>query len=203
MSILVVNKVDGFQFYESMNKAMKTNKHSGYVDIYHPEDYDKIKTFLLINDGIAGLAITNEGNIISIFKDTNRKEFDHAMDSLMPLAIMYGGTHMNCYGDWLAKNYMKHGFIPIARCKFDETYASKYWDYEKYGRPDIYFHIESTNDLDTLVKNTSQFSDNDFYSRKELLPYMSYEEGIKYTSLLLKNKTLVRNNQNDERGFER
>lgn len=203
MSIYVVNKVDGSLFYESMNKAMRTNKHSEYADIYNPEDYDKIKTFLLINDGIAGLAITNEGNIISIFKDTSRKDFRNALNSLMPLAIMYGGTHMNCYGDWLAKNYMRYGFIPIARCKFDDTRASSCWNYEKYGRPDIYFLMETTNDLDTLVKRSFQFSDDDFYKRKELLPYMSYEDGIKYTSLKLQSKTLVRDNQNDERGFER
>lgn len=191
--ISIARKVNGFEFYKAMNIAMKSNERSEFVNLYFPEEYEKMETLLLIDDGIAGVAVTCDKNIVSIYKNTTKKDLNGAIDLLLPLAIMHGGNHMDCYGEWLALKYMQNGFVPIARCKFDDDYASKYWNYERDGRPDIYFLVRFTNNLESIVKGKAEFDDTYFELIKNSLPYMTYEEGLNYQTTMINDISCVNN----------
>ena len=184
MSILVAKKEDGVSFYDAMKKALSNNKRAQFVDLKTAEEYSSMNYLLLIDDGLAGIAITQTNEIVSIFKD-QVNPLKNAIDILLPLAVINGGTHMNCYGDFLAKQYMKNGFVPIARCKFDRACAVPTWDYERDGEPDIYFLVRFTSNLDALVKECSNFDSSYFDYLKSSLPYMDYESGLEYAEKMV------------------
>jgi hypothetical protein len=54
------------QFHKAISKSLKGNKHSSSVFVYPIEEYKNSRLFLT-NDGKAGVAITKDGDIISVF----------------------------------------------------------------------------------------------------------------------------------------
>ena len=185
MKIIKVRNVDSNDFYNTFKEVKTNNNRSDFVDLLSKEEYEKMKTLVLFDDNLAGFAIENNGNIVSIFKDTNRTDFENALDSLMPIAVIHGGTRMDCYGEWLAKKYMKHGFVPVAKVMFNEEYASKSWNYERDGKPDIYFLIRFTNNIDNLIKECAHFDEEWFDYINSYLPYMEYDEAANYSQELI------------------
>ena len=95
MKIIKVRNVDSNDFYNTFKEVKTNNNRSDFVDLLSEEEYEKMKTLVLFDDNLAGFAIENNGNIVSIFKDTNRTDFENALDSLMPIAVIHGGTHMD------------------------------------------------------------------------------------------------------------
>ena len=124
--------------------------------------------------------ISSQLDLISLFEHSEKGKDISSLNLLIPVAVMNGGVRMNCYGDYLAKRYMSHGFVPVARCKFDDSQAMEGWNYELNGRPDIYFLVRFTSNIDTLVKECASFDDSYFEFIKDSLPYMDYEEAKEY-----------------------
>ena len=70
--------------------------------------------------------------------------------------------------------------VSITICKFNDDYAPRDWNYELNGRPDLYFLVRFTNNIDALVRESALFNDSYFDYIKDSLPYMNYEDAINY-----------------------
>ena len=80
-------------------------------------------------DGYAGGLIKNpNSSATGVIRGVTRKWLEN------------GATHLEAYATFLEPAYMKEGFVPVARLKFDENLAPEGWDAENSplkGRPDL------------------------------------------------------------------
>ena len=114
----------GQAFVDALERA-KTNleERGEYVDVHTAEDYANARTFLS-EDGLAGFAITKEGEIVSVFADPAAKlsDFRGRGRAMIELAKQLGGTHLNCYDVGLPNYYQAHGFKETNRYKWDDEF---------------------------------------------------------------------------------
>lgn len=55
------------QFYNAIGKAKESNPHGAFVTQHSIEEYSKMRRLFLTMDETAGIAITQDNNIVSIF----------------------------------------------------------------------------------------------------------------------------------------
>lgn len=91
--------------------------------------YEGIRCFLT-EDGKAGVAVTPDGDIVSLFSSARG---DHRMETLVPFAIEMGGRKCDCYGGGLQNLYARFGARAVGLVEFNEKYAPPDWrpGYEK------------------------------------------------------------------------
>lgn len=122
------------EFYEAIGKAKQANKYGTFVTQHTVDEYRKMRLFITL-DGKAGIAITEDNNIVSIF---NGGEKRGALKTLLPVAIKNGGKKLDNYNSSkLSAMYEFYGFIPVSRVKFNPQFAPDDWNYERDGEPDI------------------------------------------------------------------
>jgi hypothetical protein len=86
-------------------------------------------------DGVdAGVTVTDDGEIAGLFNDS---PISGLGEVLLYKAIDEGGDHLNCFEGFLSEWYEDHGFEIVNRIPWDDEYAPRGWDYEKFGRPDV------------------------------------------------------------------
>lgn len=90
---------------------------------------------MTINDNKGGYAIKSDGELISVF---NYGEKGQGV-KLIKDAIKNGATKLNTFDGFLPEYYKQFGFKEVKRIKWNDKYAPKNWDYEKFGRPDIVY----------------------------------------------------------------
>lgn len=99
------------------------------------EDLKNHKIILSV-DGKVGAVVSPEGDIQNVFNNGGPK--GAGQDALYE-AIRQGGTHLDCFDDYLPGLYNNFGFEETGRMKFNRDYAPEGWDYDKYGEPDVVF----------------------------------------------------------------
>lgn len=146
-------------YSSSMSTAVKgmsttDNKINLQVDEVSLEDAKKIvedggKLFMT-KDGKSGAYVKADGYMGGLFKDptSNLKEVGEV---LQQARIEAGGKYFDAYGTKLEDIYIKNGFVPVARVKFDEKFAPEGWDAEGSplkDRPDnVYFAYDPNSDV--------------------------------------------------------
>lgn len=126
------------EFHDAIIKAKKENPNGWMVDAHEISDYEN-NLCLLTEDGKSGIAITKDGDIISVFSSVAR---DSRLEKLMQMAIAAGGKALDCYylvgEDGTIKGlpdlYARFGFKVDATTPFNEEFA-----------PDDYRNWESTS----------------------------------------------------------
>ena len=166
------------QFHKAISKSLKGNKHSSSVFVYPIEEYKNSRLFLT-NDGKAGVAITKDGDIISVFSYGEGK---NRVAQLLVNAIKDGGVSLDHYDTRLTNIYSQFGFVPVARVKFDRAEAPKTWDYELYkdynkGEPDVIAMAYNGGDPNTLFERVGKFGDVNELLKKT--PYVDTWEQAK------------------------
>lgn len=116
------------------------------VDTHSRKAYKGMKAFLS-TDGLMGVAITKDGDIVSVF---SRSKSRNAVNKLIAFAVANGGRKLDAYGGGLQNMYARLGGKMHARVKFDEQYAPKGWD--KKSRYDV-VAMSMPKSLDALVKS--------------------------------------------------
>lgn len=97
-------------------------------------------TCLELFDGDGFVAITEEGEIVSVLKKYGSK-VTNFMSHAFANAMAVGGSKLDCYDcENLGPSYSKRGFIPICRISFD-CYCSHPNMIRYYGEPDIIFYM--------------------------------------------------------------
>jgi len=166
------------QFHKAISKSLKGNKHSSSVFVYPIEEYKNSRLFLT-NDGKAGVAITKDGDIISVFSYGEGK---NRVAQLLVNAVKDGGVSLDHYDTRLTNIYSQFGFVPVARVKFDRAEAPKTWDYELYkdynnGEPDVIAMAYNGGDPNTLYKRVGKFGNVNELLKKT--PYVNTWEQAK------------------------
>ena len=166
------------QFHKAISKSLKGNKHSSSVFVYPIKEYKNSRLFLT-NDGKAGVAITKDGDIISVFSYGEGK---NRVAQLLVNAVKEGGISLDHYDTRLTDIYSLFGFVPVAKVKFDRAEAPKTWDYELYkkynnGEPDVIAMAYNGGDPNTLYKRVGKFGNvNDLLKKT---PYVNTWEQAK------------------------
>lgn len=79
----------------------------------------------LTKDGFAGGYVTKDGYMGGLFKNPN-SSLKNASEVIQNIRTQLGGTHFDSYSN-NEELYIKNGFEPVARVKFDEKLAPKNW----------------------------------------------------------------------------
>lgn len=167
---------DASFFYESIGKAKQNNSHGAFVEQHNIDDYANMK--LLIGDsGHVGVAVTQDGNIVSVFKNGNSSA-KGAVSSILLTAINNGGKKLDNFDGKLSYFYAQHGFIPVSRTAFVDEFAPAGWNYERDGRPDILFWVHSGETAEQVAPKIGTY---DTMTTLEDIPlFDSYEKAEAY-----------------------
>lgn len=126
-------------FHTALKEAKVGNDYGAYVDLHTVEDYQNMRLFLA-EDGASGVAITQDYDIVSVFKNPNLgAKRKNVGKELVALGVQMGGKTLDCFDGFLPNLYMRAGFKPMARVAFDREYAPKDWNYERDKEPDVVF----------------------------------------------------------------
>lgn len=98
---------------------------------------------LMTDDGKGGAYVKKDGYMGGLFRDP-RSVFRNIAKVLQEARVKLGGRFTESYATELEAKYIKNGFRPIARLKFDERYAPEGWDAETSPikhKPDVVFYV--------------------------------------------------------------
>ena len=178
------NEVPSKRFYTALQAAKSKNEFGAFVTLHEITDYDKCKSKILLYDNSAGVAVEQDGNIVSVFSDGTHKG---VLVFLIAKAVKAGGIKLDCFGSQnLRLMYSFRGFIPIAKVKFEKEFAPEDWNYERDGQPDIIFWIY---DIDRNSPFDEVVSKCDWDSVKE---FSSYDEAKEYRDKILSEALSLR-----------
>jgi hypothetical protein len=93
--------------------------------VFIQDDYSTC-VCILSKDGRSGVAVTHDGELISLFSYSRRKRGKR----LVRLAVRNGATRLNCYDEdnFLPQFYGKFGFKESARELWNPEYAPDVWN---------------------------------------------------------------------------
>ena len=107
---------------------------SPFLTPYADQDYEKKGTRLFLSqDRQSGFGINPDGELISVFSLERKRG-----KILVAEAKKQGATHLSCMGEHLLKMYSEFGFAPVEILQWDNRFAPKDWNYERFGTPNIY-----------------------------------------------------------------
>lgn len=160
------------KFHEQITKSKEGNKWSASVFVYPVEEYQTSRKYLT-KDGKAGLSITKDGDIISVFSYDKGKG---RTPQLIINAIKGGGRTLDHYDTRLTDYYSQFGFVPVARVKWNDEFAPSDWNKETFkdynnGEPDVIAMAYHGGDPNTLYQRIGKFK-----NVKELLDKTPYVE---------------------------
>lgn len=138
------------EFYSAIGEAKRVNEFGAYVEQHSIEEYSKMRFLFLTLDNKAGVAITTDNNIVSIFNGGSQKG---VLKTLLPVALEFGGDRLDNYDGKLSAIYELYGFNPISNVEFDETFAPDDWNYERDGKPDIVFWLHNGDSVSDVLLN--------------------------------------------------
>lgn len=146
------------EFHSAIGAAKEMNKFGAYVEQHTIEDYEKMRFLFLTLDNKAGVAITTDNNIVSVF---NGGEQRGVLKTLLPVALEFGGEKLDNYNsDKLSSLYELYGFDPISNVEFDKTFAPDDWNYERDGMPDIVFWLHNGDSVNDVLFNFGGYDVN-------------------------------------------
>ena len=190
-----VHEVDSADlFKKSVDAARENNPLKLFLSEKESGEYKDHKLFLL-PDSSGGVAVSKAGNIVSVFRNPHTaKKGQPVLPGLMLNAIKQGGTHLDCYGvsgkkvHDLPARYAQYGFVPVARMKWNDTFAPEGWDYDKHGRPDIIFMRHNGDTVETIKKKHGEYPDIDMNK----VPYVEeWDDGVKAQTGAIETVSMV------------
>jgi len=113
-----------------MDEPVRATKYYLVFDSGVPIGGFAIQTPLLVLTGVFALS---KGNGDMVMK--------HALQSLKEMHSGVKIVSLTCIGEKLLLFYVRHGFAVSSAFPFDERLANKKWNYEKYGKPPVYFMV--------------------------------------------------------------
>lgn len=161
------------EFYDAIGKAKQRNPYGPYVTQHSIETYREMRFLFLTLDEMAGIAITKDNDIVSIFNGGERRG---VLKTLLPVAIDAGGMKLDNYDSGrLSALYELYGFQPATKTRFEETFAPEDWNYDRDGKPDIVFWIHNGDCAEDVVLNFGSYE----VSWEDVQGFDTYEEARK------------------------
>lgn len=167
------------EFYHAIGEAKKVNPYGAFVTQHSKEEYSKMMLFITL-DGKAGIAITEDNNIVSVFNGSEKRGL---LKTLLPVAIGYGGNKLDNYNSSkLSALYELYGFSPVSSVKFDSRFAPDDWNYERDGEPDVVFWIHNGDSAEDVILNFGRY----VVPWDSVQQFNTYEDAEEYRDKLLK-----------------
>ena len=183
------------RYSEALSSARKANEHGAFVDSKTVDELTERGAKAYLNDeGTAGVAVMNDGNIVGVFKHP-RDTRKGASTDLIITARENGGDRLDCYGAKLVRKYSEGGFEPVARVKYEYGINPEMDAYvnlmkstnPNFKEPEIYFmKVRDGESVEDSLKALSNAS-TPIYTQKQLseLPLMDYEAAEAYRDSLI------------------
>ena len=132
------------RFIKALSAGKFSTKYGAQVSVLTPEQYANGRMFLT-PDGMAGFAIIDGDNLVSLFNHRD-SSYRGVSAALVMLGVQEGGRRLENFDTYLPKIYGRLGFKETGRYPWDEELKVSDWDYETYrkwndGRPD-YLEME-------------------------------------------------------------
>ena len=195
-------------FRNAMLAAQNANSHSAFVHVYDTDEYSGNKLFV-VNAGCAGCIVTPGGDIESVFKnDIMAKSDDVEKIALLLTAVDNGGQKLDCFDGFLPGNYMKHGFEPVAKVRFNDEFAPDGQNFERDGRPDIIFFKHNGDKSDEILEKRANqsydgFNKNIVTEKLNSLPiFNDYDEAAAYRDSLIDSPVMTEKDAIDQFLFQ-
>lgn len=97
-------------------------------------DYKNKGTKLFLSEDMqSGFGVNPDGELISVFALERQRG-----KILVAEAMKHGAKYLSCMGDHLLEMYSEFGFSSVEILKWDNKFAPKNWNYERFGTPNIY-----------------------------------------------------------------
>lgn len=125
-------------FRKQIGALREGNRYAASVYVYDEDEYRDMR-FFLTSDGSAGIAIKNDGDVVSVFSTGAQPR---VVNALLATAVANGGTKLDCFDTVLPALYAQEGFTESDRIAWDDQYRPDGWneaDYAQFngGRPDV------------------------------------------------------------------
>lgn len=133
------------KFRRAISSSRKRSTYGAAVYIYEMPEYAGMRLFLS-EDGKAGFALKDDGDVVSVFSDKSVKHGRAAIE----LSIAAGGTKLDCFDTILPRFYSSHGFRVVQRLQWDDAQAPADWNKQTFskfnnGEPDVVFMAYDKN----------------------------------------------------------
>lgn len=169
-------------FYQAIGEAKEIQSFGAFVAQHSILEYAQMRCLFLTSDNKAGIAVTEDDNIVSIF---NCGPHRHLLKTLLPLAIEFGGKKLdNFNSDRLSAMYEVFGFNPVSYTSFDKKFAPEDWNYERDKEPDIFFWIHNGDSVPEILTRFGEYD----VDRDCMEYFPSYAEAEDYRDYILRNK---------------
>lgn len=131
----IVNDYEGFlssltksQFMSFLTPYTIDDLKTGNIETYKLKDYN------------IGFALKHNGTDVDIISvHNNEPNIRNISNELLTKAKELGGNTLDHFEGKLSDIYQRNGFEEYDRWAWNDEYAPKAWDYDKYGRPDVVF----------------------------------------------------------------
>lgn len=160
--------VRGADFAAGIRKTKADHPFGAAVDDKGDQFYTDPKTALfLADDGLAGVAVTDYGDLVSVFKHPTSKA--NAKEILAEAAGV--ATTLDAFDvkGFLPTLYSQFGFRPVARVPFNKEFAPPGWRFDLAGEPDVVLMVKDpenilgiqAGDYNALRESVPAFADYD------------------------------------------
>ena len=166
--------VRGSDFAEAIRRTKVEHPFGFAVDDKGTEFYTNPSTKLFLSeDGLAGVAVTDYGDLVSVFKhpqssaDIKPILAEAANRSQTLDAFDVNGFLPNLYGNL--------GFRPVARVPFNREFAPPGWRYDLAGEPDVVLMVRDLSG----VSGAPQITGKNYAEVKSKVPSVDYDTAVK------------------------
>lgn len=129
-------------FRERISTIANPENNPWHASVYiYPEEEYKEMRLLVSEDGTCGIALKNDGDIVSVF---SLKESPHkgSANSMVATAVSLGGKKLDCFDTVLPHIYKQEGFVETERMEWNDEYRPDGWEESRYkafnnGHPDV------------------------------------------------------------------
>lgn len=171
---------DPERFRRAIAKEKVRNKNGWMVDVH--DDYSEEKCFLT-KDGKAGVAVTKDGDIVSLFSSVGG---DNRSEKLIMMAIENGGCKCDCYGGGLQNIYARFGAEAVGRTPFNREYAPDAWKLLPDGDPrKKEYDVVAMIFPKSVKESVDLWKSLDTIKLSEVKLFGDYDEMIKFRDSLL------------------
>lgn len=131
-------EVPGATFHQHFQQALQHPIYGKFLSPYTPEELGQMRTFIHPSGLVGGaLHYHPDGRVEagSLFNNggprgSGMRMFDHLVGQ--------GANYLSAIGDDLRQRYEGRGFQVSNTMPWDDQYAPEGWNYEKWGRPNVY-----------------------------------------------------------------
>jgi hypothetical protein len=161
-------------FRDAIAAAAKKHPYGKAVTIKTAEEYaERGFKFYLAPDKSAGVGVTPDGDLVSVFKAPGSKaDVDPLLKQAAERAIKLDAYDTG--NGFLINKYGKLGFRPVARVAFNPDFAPKGWSYKRLGRPDIVYMVRDPDGVTGAPKVEGNYSEI-----RNQIPPLQFEDAVK------------------------